>query len=254
MAKAFHGRIEDTTDALMVFEACRQGLFPKTNRRLLAAERGEVQDDMTTGSEDPTSSDPTSSGSTASGSTASGSTASGSTSSANPPAPSSLITPGSVFVFDEEQSNIHRWTDGRIWSPSRICGNFLVYRELYRKLPTEKCRTPKEKAIMKDGSGLKDKALKEKVERDNLVVMGSMKGTFVLKTDGLIKKTMCVRGIELPSKDDLISGASKGKKDVPTSKYPTRLYHVSPKQASTFGLLRAGWRYVQMSLLLKCPH
>ncbi|KAI8604577.1 gluconate transport inducer 1/Pac2, partial [Dissophora ornata] len=82
------GRIDDTLDALIILEACRQGVLPKINRRLLAAERGELKDSP------------------------------------------SLISPGSVFVFDEEESGICRWTDGRIWSPSRICGNFLVYREL----------------------------------------------------------------------------------------------------------------------------
>ncbi|KAI9233066.1 MAG: gluconate transport inducer 1/Pac2, partial [Podila humilis] len=72
------GRIEDTLDALVLFEACRQGVLPKLNRRLSQ----------------------------------------------------NLITPGSVFVFDETEAKICRWTDGRIWSPSRICGNFLVYHEL----------------------------------------------------------------------------------------------------------------------------
>lgn len=41
-----------------------------------------------------------------------------------------LIKSGSVFVFIEEQSGIRRWTDGIAWSPSRILGRFLVYREL----------------------------------------------------------------------------------------------------------------------------
>lgn len=44
-----------------------------------------------------------------------------------------LIRSGSVFVFDELESGIKRWTDGRVWSPSRILGNFLIYRELERK-------------------------------------------------------------------------------------------------------------------------
>src|SRR5277367_5693545 len=39
------------------------------------------------------------------------------------------ITSGSVFVFDEDESGIKRWTDGFFWSPSRILGNFLLYRE-----------------------------------------------------------------------------------------------------------------------------
>ncbi|KAF8984605.1 hypothetical protein BGZ46_007518 [Entomortierella lignicola] len=122
----------------------------------------------------------------------------------------SLITPGSVFVFDEEESGICRWTDGRIWSPSRICGNFLVYRELFRKLSNEKCRNNNDKAKMKDGSGIKDKALKEKVEKENLVVLGCMKGTFVLKKDGLIKKTICVKGVNVLSPQELRDRNSRG--------------------------------------------
>ncbi|KAL2316387.1 Gluconate transporter inducer Gti1 [Schizosaccharomyces pombe] len=44
-----------------------------------------------------------------------------------------LIRSGSVFVFDEVQSGIKRWTDGIAWSPSRVIGNFLVYRQLCKK-------------------------------------------------------------------------------------------------------------------------
>jgi Gti1/Pac2 family transcription factor len=40
-----------------------------------------------------------------------------------------MITSGSVFVFDEDESGIKRWTDGLFWSASRILGNFLLYRE-----------------------------------------------------------------------------------------------------------------------------
>ncbi|QLQ81591.1 hypothetical protein HG537_0F03520 [Torulaspora globosa] len=41
-----------------------------------------------------------------------------------------LIVSGSVFVFVEEISGIKRWTDGVSWSPSRIAGRFLIYKEL----------------------------------------------------------------------------------------------------------------------------
>ncbi|CAO1621403.1 unnamed protein product [Parajaminaea phylloscopi] len=44
-----------------------------------------------------------------------------------------LIRSGSVFVFDEKQSGIKRWTDGLLWSPSRILWNFLVYRQIDKK-------------------------------------------------------------------------------------------------------------------------
>ncbi|KAG0003106.1 hypothetical protein BGZ65_002018, partial [Modicella reniformis] len=220
MAKAFHGRVEDTVDALIILEACRQGVLPKINRRLLAAERGEVQDHTIVKSEDV---------GTSSVSSFAPDVPSLSTSirlfpgdqqslvhpdppiSAVEPSSPSLITPGSVFVFDEDESKICRWTDGRIWSPSRISGNFLIYRELFRKLSNEKCLTSREKAKMKNGSGLKDKALKEKVEKDNLVVMGCMKGTFVLKKDGLIKKTICVKGMNLPSPEEMSSRGFRGR-------------------------------------------
>ncbi|SCU91325.1 LAMI_0E05446g1_1 [Lachancea mirantina] len=44
-----------------------------------------------------------------------------------------LIVSGNLFVFVEETSGIRRWTDGIPWSPSRILGSFLVYRELDKK-------------------------------------------------------------------------------------------------------------------------
>ncbi|KAG0100000.1 hypothetical protein BGZ93_004770 [Podila epicladia] len=216
MAKTFHGRIEDTLDALVIFEACRQGVLPKLHRRLCAAEKGETRD-----SPYELGSPLLPTATTSATSSASSSSSSSSRSSRHPtlapktssPPPSlridsqsqNLITPGSVFVFDEAEAKICRWTDGRIWSPSRICGNFLVYHELYRKLPKQKCSTAQAKANVRDGHGLKDKALREKVEQDGLVVLGSRKGTFVLKKDGLIKKTICVRGICLPPLNQLQS-------------------------------------------------
>ncbi|KAJ7132509.1 Gti1/Pac2 family-domain-containing protein [Mycena epipterygia] len=41
-----------------------------------------------------------------------------------------MIKSGAVFVFSVEESGIKRWTDGLLWSPSRIVGNFLIYREI----------------------------------------------------------------------------------------------------------------------------
>ncbi|KAI8058034.1 Gti1/Pac2 family-domain-containing protein, partial [Syncephalis plumigaleata] len=40
------------------------------------------------------------------------------------------IRSGSVFIWDEDNSGIQRWTDGHRWSSSRPCGNFIVYDEL----------------------------------------------------------------------------------------------------------------------------
>ncbi|KAI9476650.1 camp-independent regulatory protein Pac2, partial [Coemansia mojavensis] len=44
------------------------------------------------------------------------------------------ITAGTIVVFDEKRAKMKRWTDGRMWTPSRIVGNFLMYRELDRKM------------------------------------------------------------------------------------------------------------------------
>lgn len=82
--ETFYGLIENTMDALRIFQLCREGRLQRVRRRLHERERR-------------------------------------------------LIRSGSVFVFNEDESGIRRWTDGRLWSPSRILGNFLIYRELEKK-------------------------------------------------------------------------------------------------------------------------
>lgn len=42
----------------------------------------------------------------------------------------SMIRPGSIYVYTESESGIRRWTDKLEWTPSRICGPFLVYKNL----------------------------------------------------------------------------------------------------------------------------
>ncbi|KAI8056971.1 Gti1/Pac2 family-domain-containing protein [Syncephalis plumigaleata] len=41
-----------------------------------------------------------------------------------------LVQSGTVFVWDESETGMRRWTDGRSWSPSRVVNGFLSYREL----------------------------------------------------------------------------------------------------------------------------
>lgn len=49
-----------------------------------------------------------------------------------------LIRSGSIFVWDEREAGMRRWTDGHCWSASRVSGCFLTYRELeMRKKNTE---------------------------------------------------------------------------------------------------------------------
>lgn len=94
----FIGYVETTVNALRLIHAARQGVIPRITRRLNDNERR------------------------------------------------TMIKSGAVFVFSVEESGIKRWTgklfpisltlnlrrwltyysDGLLWSPSRIVGNFLV--------------------------------------------------------------------------------------------------------------------------------
>lgn len=133
-----------------------------------------------------------------------------------------LICSGAVFVFDEKESGIKRWTDGLLWSPSRISGNFLVYRELDakgKKLPadvnvTSMYMTPdlptreidrngsdseievgrKRKHTSDDGV-LEDKRLT--AASDNGVSTSNLTSTQRFRTGGLCKKTISLAGLHL---------------------------------------------------------
>ncbi|ORZ39033.1 Gti1/Pac2 family-domain-containing protein, partial [Catenaria anguillulae PL171] len=41
-----------------------------------------------------------------------------------------IIQSGSVFVFEEGESQIRRWADSKTWSSSRVRGHFLVYHSV----------------------------------------------------------------------------------------------------------------------------
>ncbi|RKP24970.1 Gti1/Pac2 family-domain-containing protein, partial [Syncephalis pseudoplumigaleata] len=108
----------------------------------------------------------------------------------------SCIRHGSIFVFDEVASGMHRWTDGRLWSPSRISGNFLVYREAELKVPWRPHR-PRQ-------------------------LFSRNKGLYLLKPRGMIKRTMSVKINEhlchLVAYQDAFQGTSallRAPRDVP---------------------------------------
>ncbi|CAK9441597.1 uncharacterized protein LODBEIA_P54650 [Lodderomyces beijingensis] len=44
---------------------------------------------------------------------------------------SKYILPNTIFIWNESTCGMKRWTDGKIWSPSKVHnGNFLIYKEL----------------------------------------------------------------------------------------------------------------------------
>ena len=115
-----------------------------------------------------------------------------------------MITSGSVFVFDEDESGIKRWTDGFFWSPSRILGNFLLYRETdkrgaghrgVRADPPEVVNEHSQYNV--DGARLEGQSLsRPKGESGSLgldrqrerVLVGSLTNSYKFKSDGLMKK------------------------------------------------------------------
>ncbi|TKA28920.1 hypothetical protein B0A50_03331 [Salinomyces thailandicus] len=134
---------------------------------------------------------------------------------------SQLIKSGSIFIYEENASGIKRWTDGVAWSPSRILGNFLIYRELEKPFPPgEKKRAMKRKRSSMPGepyprrdseggsngeintpltppeqnvdgevrSGLPSDQEKE-LERS---LIGSLVDSYGFRPDGLVKKTMSI--------------------------------------------------------------
>ncbi|KAI8365870.1 Gti1/Pac2 family-domain-containing protein [Choanephora cucurbitarum] len=102
-----------------------------------------------------------------------------------------MIRSGSIFVFDERESGIKRWTDGRVWSPSRILGNFLIYRELDKKAAGEKkLSQPSMLPTSTRRSFSLDNTLIDRNKERQLI--GSLSDSYRFKEDGLIKKTMSI--------------------------------------------------------------
>ncbi|XP_006458985.1 hypothetical protein AGABI2DRAFT_191073 [Agaricus bisporus var. bisporus H97] len=127
-----------------------------------------------------------------------------------------MIKSGAVFVFSVEESGIKRWTDGLLWSPSRIVGNFLVYREINERSSS---RSGHKKPYPPEDPS--SRSVTRRNSPDQLAYKGLSnghssgdQGTF--KPNGLIKKTITVtiEGSDLHlisyyTSDDIRSGALK---------------------------------------------
>ncbi|TGO75364.1 hypothetical protein BELL_0218g00060 [Botrytis elliptica] len=149
---------------------------------------------------------------------------------------SELIKSGNIFIHEAQSSGVKRWTDGTTWSPSRMVGNFLVYRELNKPFaPGEKKRAmakDKRQGIRKNGNGSTSPGgsvyssmhgpLNKEMERE---LVGSLVDSYDFKKDGncLIKKTITVQVGELTHHivsyytiDDVVSG----KLSIPQNAFP----------------------------------
>ena len=126
---------------------------------------------------------------------------------------SMLIRSGCIFIYEENASGIKRWTDGVTWSPSRILGNFLIYRELEKPFPPGEKKRAMRKAnrsrpnrpgepynrpdstsgtyspTTPSSSTLSGDRAPDERER---ALIGSLVDSYGFKAEGLVKKTMSV--------------------------------------------------------------
>lgn len=90
------------------------------------------------------------------------------------------IKSGSVFVWDEHEAGMRRWTDGKSWSASRVSGSFLTYREMEGK---------------RGGSGFSASAKRDRdgiKGNDNESADDGPDG-YRYKPDGLMKQSFSIR-------------------------------------------------------------
>jgi hypothetical protein len=141
-----------------------------------------------------------------------------------------LIRSGSIFCFDEKESGIKRWTDGLIWSPSRILGNFLIYREMDDKKALRIGSTDDDGGLKKfDNDILRSRSTSLSSNNNGYVIapdllrnqrekalLGSLKNSSKFKKNGLIKKSisLIVDGVQQHivsyySKEDVLSNKLK---------------------------------------------
>ncbi|KAI8804701.1 Gti1/Pac2 family-domain-containing protein [Cladochytrium replicatum] len=130
-SEAFFGYIDSHLDALLVMQACQDGLLKRVGRRLTQEERAGIRS-------------------------------------------------GSIFVFDQAESGIKRWTDGMTWSPSRVFnGNFLIYRQTEPRGVSS--GTYEDEEPMEGGIT---------AYPQEPAFTASLKGDMVLKPGGMVKKAI----------------------------------------------------------------
>ena len=86
------------------------------------------------------------------------------------------IRSGSIFVWDEREAGMRRWTDGKSWSASRVTGSFLTYREMEGKRADDEDSDESNNAV-EDGESL-----------DNSPVPDGYR----YKPDGLMKQSFSI--------------------------------------------------------------
>ncbi|KAJ5533602.1 hypothetical protein N7504_007288 [Penicillium tannophilum] len=191
---------------------------------------------------------------------------------------SHLVRSGSVFIYEENSSGIKRWTDGVTWSPSRILGNFLVYRELDKPFPPGEKKRAMKKANRRpvpptrpgepyprhDSNGQSysptsppaafgERTHQSEVER---ALVGSLVDSYGFKDSGLVKKTMSVTVMGIThhlvsyySVDDVMRGVLNPPSMVESLRYIRPRIDLTQKQS-----FRAPIDDLESNALESAPH
>ncbi|KAI0179762.1 Gti1/Pac2 family-domain-containing protein [Hypoxylon sp. FL1284] len=92
------------------------------------------------------------------------------------------IRSGSVFVWDEREAGMRRWTDGKSWSASRVSGSFLTYREMEGKRGTTFGTTRRSSGRTPDSNRFSDDDPDAEPEGYRYKADGLMKQSFSIQT------------------------------------------------------------------------
>ncbi|KAH6969114.1 gluconate transport inducer 1/Pac2, partial [Fusarium avenaceum] len=103
-----------------------------------------------------------------------------------------LIKSGNVFIYEEHASGIKRWTDSLSWSPSRILGNFLIYRELERPFPPGEKKHQHPRTSTSLPTGMEVRRNNTPIDEIERSLVGSLVDSYDFKPGGLIKKTISI--------------------------------------------------------------
>ncbi|KAF2436140.1 hypothetical protein EJ08DRAFT_560062, partial [Tothia fuscella] len=98
------------------------------------------------------------------------------------------INSGSVFVWDEREAGMRRWTDGKSWSASRVSGSFLTYREMEGKRGGTDFQAPPTPAAPKISNGAKSPDSSRNEDSDE----EGPGGGYRYKPDGLMKQSFSI--------------------------------------------------------------
>ncbi|CAE6430177.1 unnamed protein product [Rhizoctonia solani] len=107
------------------------------------------------------------------------------------------IYSGAVLVYDEFESHIRRFTDTLVWSPSRIIGNYLVYREMREREPrptsragaTSSPQSSSARSLVRPRTDCSLEQSEAERKRKEQLYVGSLTHNERFKPNGLVKRT-----------------------------------------------------------------